>query len=243
VDFEDERGLGGLWKEIVDTIETLSAAGCYEKVNKLISLGLVDRLRRKTARLVGEGVIVDAGCGPGTSTIILREVHPDSTIILLDPSILLLKMASERNKSEKILAVTGRFEMLPFPDNSVDSIVAMFSYRDAVSYSAAASEFARVLKPSGKFAILDFYRPREPWKSIMKAYLAVAVTLAVLIFRCRGKLSMYRGFLRTIDKMLTYDEANNIFRKYFNIFYIKRIVPGLAIFYGGNPKNPSQRAF
>ncbi len=62
-------GGGFDWRGLVDDIEALARAGCYERVNKALSLGIVDRLREKAFRLVhreGDRVQVDVGAGPQT---------------------------------------------------------------------------------------------------------------------------------------------------------------------------------
>ncbi|MCE4625300.1 MAG: methyltransferase domain-containing protein [Desulfurococcales archaeon] len=223
------KGLGSMWKEIVTSIEELTIAGCYEKVNRVISLGLVSRLRRKTASIVEGDVLLDAGCGPGTSTDAVRQAHEHSRLVMLDPSGLMLSSAWGRHRSPQTLAVLGRFERLPLRDESVQGIVAMFSFRDAVNYKEAIEEFARVLAPGGRVAILDFYRPGRLWKILLKTYLAVMVPVAVVLSRCWGRLGMYRGFLDTIDRMLTRDEIEAFFGKHFKRVEIRNVVPGLGI--------------
>jgi len=229
-------GLGDLWREVVSSIEQLSLSGCYEKVNRFMSLGLIDKLRRRTASLVSGETILDAGAGPGTSARVILEVHPGTRVVLLDPSGPMLSYALQRLSTPRVHAVVGRFEAMPLPDNSIDGIVAMFSYRDAVSYTRAADEFARVLKPSGSVALLDFYRPVRPVKALIKLYLAVMVPLALAAGKCSGKLSLYKGFLATIDRMLGKRELIELFSGRFEYVRLYTIVPGLAILHASRPK-------
>ncbi|MCE4628222.1 MAG: class I SAM-dependent methyltransferase [Desulfurococcales archaeon] len=231
------NGLGDIWREVVESIEELSLSGCYERVNKILSLGMLNRLRKRTAELVGGPVIVDAGAGPGTSTRIVIGVHPYSKVLMVDPSGHMLSHALSRLPSGRVAAVLGRFESLPLADNSVDGIVAMFSFRDAIDYGLAAREFSRVLKRGGSVAILDFYKPMQPFKAILKTYLAIMVPIAAALAGCIGKVGMYRSFLETIDRMLTYNDIKRLFSKYFRTVEIKRIVPGLAIISASTPRS------
>ncbi len=232
----EEKGLGELWESIVVSIEDLSLSGCYERVNKIISMGLLNTLRRKASKLASSNIIVDAGCGPGTSTGVVKSVNPDSIVIMLDPSIRMLRYAYGREGDNRTLAVNGRFERMPLKDESVESIVAMFSYRDAVSYRKAAEEFARVLKPEGRVVILDFYRPIQPWRALLKLYLLIAVPIALLLSGCPRRLRLYRGFLDTIDRMLTYKEIIEVFGSLFEDVQVKRVVPGLGFIVASRPK-------
>ena len=230
------NGIGDIWREVVESIEELSLSGCYERVNKVLSLGLLNYLRKQTAGMVSGPVIVDAGAGPGTSTRIVVDVHPSSRIIMVDPSGPMLSSALSRLPDNRVAAVLGRFESLPLADDSVDGIVAMFSFRDAIDYGLAVREFARVLTSEGSVAILDFYRPIQPFKAILKAYLALMVPVAAAMARCIGKVGMYKSFLETIDRMLTYNDIIRLFSKYFMTIRIKRIVPGLAIIVASMPR-------
>jgi ubiquinone/menaquinone biosynthesis C-methylase UbiE len=52
---------------------------------------------------------------------------------------------------------------LPLAANSLDAITIAFGFRNLVNYRAGLAEFARVLKPGGVLAILEFSHP--PWFS------------------------------------------------------------------------------
>ena len=225
----DHSGLGEIWGEIVSAIETLSIKGCYERVNRVVSLGLLNRLRRRTASLVGGEILLDAGSGPGTSTAVLAGVHPSARILMLDPSGPMLRHAMRVLQSGRVQPVQGRFEAIPLAENSVDGIVAMFSFRDAVNYEEALREMHRVLRPGGSLAILDFYRPVQPWRALVKLYLIIMVPIALLLSRCGSELSLYRGFLHTIDRMLGLRELIDMLNGIFGHAGAKRIAPGLMI--------------
>jgi len=240
----DRDGRGSdeaFWHEIVANIRTLAKSGCYERVNKILSLGLVDRFRRRAARLVyrpGETrVIADLGAGPGTSTRIIAGIAADSAIIMVDPSYDMLKMAAESLHSPRIAQVGGVFESLPFPDESVDAITAMFSYRDAYDYYMALDEFARVLSADGRLALLDFYRQENRIMHLLvKAGVYIGVPLALLLSGCLRYLKTYKSFVASLDRMLTRRELEEALQERFRRVETHVISPGVAIFYAEGPR-------
>ncbi len=230
-----------VWKKVVDTIEELAVNECYEKVNFYMSLGTVNRLRKKTIQLLeGSKRILDAGCGPGTSSSLIAKIFDNITLILLDPSFRMLTIAEQEvyksNPKIDLRLIVGRFERIPLRNNSVDGITAMFSFRDAVDFEETVAEFSRILTDKGRLAILDIYRPKNPSFNLVKLYFRTIVPFAVIMARCKGKLQSYNSFIETIKLMLTKEEIEVLLKKYFNNIKTYRVVPGLAIFYAEHPK-------
>lgn len=227
------------WRGLVSDIELLAKAGCYEKVNRILSLGLVNKLRRKAARLVlkDNGSYADLGAGPGASAKIIREEMGDSTLILVDPSIPMLMISHDNVRDPRIIRLGGRFERLPFKDSSIDGVTAMFSYRDAVDYYEALDEIARVLKPDGRLAILDFYRSTNRiLHLIIKLYIIIMVPVALTVSLCPKLLPTYKSFLASLDRMLTDKELVAELEKRFREVEVIKKAPGVAIFYAARPR-------
>lgn len=227
------------WEGLVSDIESLSQAGCYEKVNRITSLFQVDKLRREAASLVsgGTGVYADLGAGPGTSARVVRGLLGASTLILVDPSARMLALSLEEAGDPRVLRVGGRFERLPFRDDSLDGVTAMFSYRDAVDYREALDEIARVLKPRGRLAILDLYRhPSLLLHGLVKLYFKIMVPVALFASRCPARLTTYKSLLASIDRMLTDRELMGELEERFKVARVMVKAPGLAIFYAAHPR-------
>ena len=237
-------GKGGdreFWKTIVSDIEALALAGCYERVNKVLSFGLVNRFRRRTVGLVyrpgSTRILADLGAGPGTSTRIIAETAPEAFIIMVDPSFKMLRIAASELRNPRVVQVVGVFESLPFPDSSIDGITAMFSYRDAADYYRALDEFARVLTPEGRLAVLDFYRQENRiMHFLVKAGVFIGVPIALLFSRCFRYLGMYRSFLVSLDRMLTRREFEEELKSRFRVVKSFVISPGVGIFYAEGPR-------
>ncbi len=211
------------WDKVVQNIEQLALQRCYERLNKIVSLGLVDSLRRKAAGMVlKRGVILDVGCGPGTSSIAIRMQDKESKILMLDPSINMLYIA-KATVNGLAIPVQGIFERLPFKDSSIDSIVAMFSFRDSIDYEAALDEFKRVLKDDGRLIILDLFRPSNSIvKSLAKFYLFLMSYLGSILTLCLKSGGHYSMITKTLDRMYTVDGLKEVLsRKFKNVIVHK----------------------
>ena len=49
----------------------------------------------------------------------------------------------------------------PLPDSSVDVITISFGFRNLANYEAGLTELCRLLRPSGRLAILEFSQPKN----------------------------------------------------------------------------------
>ncbi len=232
------RGIRDIWATIVSSIERLSSTNCYERINLLASLGFVNRYRRIAARLLPcRGTILDAGCGPGTSTaVLLSTCKGRARIIALDPSTSMLRQAPS---APSCMRLGGRFEKLPLASSSIDGVVAMFSYRDAASYDQALEEFARVLKPWGVLVILDIFRPPGILaKTLLKGYLYGMGRLGGLLTMCPGEGNSYASIMYTIDRMLSIGEMIESMKGLFERVSVYR-GPFIAVVWGRKPSSPT----
>jgi demethylmenaquinone methyltransferase / 2-methoxy-6-polyprenyl-1,4-benzoquinol methylase len=64
---------------------------------------------------------------------------------------------------KRIGLVAGRAEQLPFPDASFDALTFTYLLRYVADPAATLAELARVVKPGGRVASLEFCVPRQPW--------------------------------------------------------------------------------
>lgn len=104
--------------------------------------------------------VLEIGSGTGRVTVdraLCRRVLPEGRICALDPTLPLLKILTAKCEREGILnvdTVMGRAEALPFPDNTFDATIAVFSlhFTDA---DIALREMVRVTKPGGLVSALS----------------------------------------------------------------------------------------
>jgi demethylmenaquinone methyltransferase/2-methoxy-6-polyprenyl-1,4-benzoquinol methylase len=71
----------------------------------------------------------------------------------------------------RISLVTGRAEQLPFPDASFDALTFTYLLRYVEDPQATLAELARVVKPGGTVASLEFCVPPGPlWRAAWEVY-------------------------------------------------------------------------
>lgn len=100
-----------------------------------------------------KGFWVDLGAGKAQVAIPLIEATGNA-VVMLDPNTKSmtegLRIAREKGIEDRLSAVVGRAEAMPFPDDSVDLVVSrgsIFFWDDPVK---GLTEVARVLRPGGR---------------------------------------------------------------------------------------------
>lgn len=102
-----------------------------------------------------KGLILDAGCGPGTSGIILAEMG--GAVIGIDISSQAVVVAKERarRKGVNFSPVLGDLESLPARSEIFDICFSSWVLHHFPNIRPALSELARVLKPGGRILIVE----------------------------------------------------------------------------------------
>ena len=129
----------------------------YEKLNRLVSLGLDGRWRRIALRKAGfksNSVIIDIATGTGDFLRLLDTAGHFP--IGIDVSYGMLAAA---RTSSPLIQCDGL--QLPFADASVDGITCGFALRNVTDLDALFVELARVTKPGGRIALLDAAQPEN----------------------------------------------------------------------------------
>lgn len=117
-------------------------------------------------------------CAGGTGDIALRIVDraPDANVTVLDVSGEMLKAGKAKAEARKIPESAMRFiegnaENLPFPDDSFDIYAISFGMRNVPRPVVAVQEAMRVLRPGGRFMMLEFALVRnEVLRQLYDAY-------------------------------------------------------------------------
>jgi demethylmenaquinone methyltransferase/2-methoxy-6-polyprenyl-1,4-benzoquinol methylase len=133
-------------------------APVYDTMNRLMSAGLDQHWRRVSVRAAvrpGDRVL-DVCCGTGDLAIAAMQAGGDVTG--LDFSEPMLERA--RRKAPEIEWVEGDALALPFADSTFDAVTIGFGLRNLPNPERGLTELRRVLRPSGRLAILEITRPR-----------------------------------------------------------------------------------
>lgn len=129
----------------------------YDRMNRVISLGMDRRWRRRTIRDLGLSAgsrVLDLACGTGD---LCRDLEAAGLApVGLDRSDGMLTAA----RTDAPL-VRGDGEALPLPGAVLDGVVCGFAMRNFVDLAAVLAECARVLRRGGRIAVLDASVPEH----------------------------------------------------------------------------------
>ena len=132
----------------------------YDRMNRVISLGMDRRWRRQTVDALGlspASRVLDLACGTGDLCRDLNSVG--QAPVGVDVSEGMLKIGAAHCVAP---LVRGDAELLPFRAASFDGLVCGFALRNFVDLARVFTESARVLRSGGRFAALDAAVPENP---------------------------------------------------------------------------------
>lgn len=142
----------------------------YDLLNRLLSAGIDRRWRARAIRsleLTGRETVIDV-C-TGTADVALEAVRqPGGARQVLGIDLAAAMLALGRSKiaaareAGRIALVRADATRLPARDGSADAATVAFGIRNVEHPEAACRELARVLRPGGRLAILEFAMPRVP---------------------------------------------------------------------------------
>jgi demethylmenaquinone methyltransferase/2-methoxy-6-polyprenyl-1,4-benzoquinol methylase len=143
-------------------------AARYDAMNRVLSLGLDRGWRRRTVRALQLGErprVLDLATGTGDLAVDIARMHPDATVIGLDPSRQMLAIAqhklARRGLAGRVTLVRGDAQHLPYRDGELDAATIAFGIRNVPDRPAALREMARVVRPGGRIAVLELGEPRR----------------------------------------------------------------------------------
>lgn len=141
----------------------------YDRLAELLSMGQNGRWRRAMIDRVvpsAPGRVLDVASGTaGVALQLAARTHADVVGVDLTRGMLAQGRVNvaRASMSGRIQLVAGRAEQLPFPDASFDALTFTYLLRYVDDPRATLVELARVLKPGGVMASLEFFLPPLPW--------------------------------------------------------------------------------
>lgn len=152
----------------------------YDRYARLLSFGQDPRWRRTlVARMDAEpgDTVLDVATGTGAVAIELIRTT-GCAVVGIDQSAEMLAVARQRLPPTMRL-VEGSAERLPFPDAYFDGLSFTYLLRYVDDPGAVLAELARVVKPGGTVACLEFaIPPNRLWRALWRLYTAVGLPLA-----------------------------------------------------------------
>jgi demethylmenaquinone methyltransferase / 2-methoxy-6-polyprenyl-1,4-benzoquinol methylase len=192
-----------------------SIAGRYDLVNDLQSLGWHRYWKQRLVRrleLRPSHTALDVCCGTGD--VAFRMRHMGARVVGVDFSLPMLRVALNRTRrsGQEIGFVAGDSLKLPFAADSFDVLAISYGLRNLADFNAALAEFGRVLRPTGRLAILDFGKPANlVWRKLYFAYLRLAVPLFGRC--CCGDAAAYAYILESLQHYPDADGIANLLRQ------------------------------
>lgn len=155
----------------------------YDRVGTVLSFGQDPRWRRfmvSRVRRPEGGRVLDVATGTGSVAIELARSMEAPSIIGLDQSHPMIRRGVQRAASEglsgRIRFVLGQGERLPFPDETFNVVTFSYLLRYVDRPAETLVEMARVVRPGGTMAGLEFHVPGNPaWRAGWHLYTRVVM--------------------------------------------------------------------
>jgi demethylmenaquinone methyltransferase / 2-methoxy-6-polyprenyl-1,4-benzoquinol methylase len=155
----------------------------YDVFNAMASMGIDRSWRRKlvsAARLTPESRVLDLASGTGDVAFALANIGHPAEVVATDfvPEMLAVaeKKAAENPPAVPVSFSVADAQDLPFEDASFDVVTVAFGVRNFPERERNFAEVLRVLKPGGRYIILEFSRPPfAPWRGVYHVYLRHAI--------------------------------------------------------------------
>ena len=143
----------------------------YDLLNHLLSAGIDKRWRARAIQsleLTGRETLVDVATGTADVALAARRGGPlgAARVLGVDFAGAMLTLGLEKVRAAgdagHIALVRGDAMHLPVATASADAVTISFGIRNVQQPEIACREMARVLRPGGRLAILEFGVPRIP---------------------------------------------------------------------------------
>ena len=149
----------------------------YDALAEVLSFGQNGRWRRELVSHLSvhrPQAILDVATGTAGVAIALGSAT-EARITGVDISVAMLQRGRQRVEKAglagRISLQTARAESLPFPAESFDAVSFTYLLRYVADPAATVAELARVIRPGGHMASLDFFVPPNlAWRTSWRAY-------------------------------------------------------------------------
>jgi demethylmenaquinone methyltransferase/2-methoxy-6-polyprenyl-1,4-benzoquinol methylase len=138
----------------------------YDRVGAALSFGQDPRWRAGLVELVGarEGQrVLDVATGTGlVAAALVRRYGCSVTGLDQSPDMLgaaRARLAADPSLAARVTLLSGEAESLPFPDASFDHLTFTYLLRYVEDPASTLVELARVVRPGGRIAALEFGEP------------------------------------------------------------------------------------
>jgi demethylmenaquinone methyltransferase / 2-methoxy-6-polyprenyl-1,4-benzoquinol methylase len=160
----------------------------YDRLAEILSMGQNGRWRKALVDRIlpsAPGRVLDVASGTAGVAIALAE-RTSATIVGIDLTAAMLaqgrRNVAQRGLTDRVELVVGQVEKLPFADATFDALSFTYLLRYVDDPAATLRELARVVKPGGVMASLDFFLPPNPfWRAMWWLYTRLLLPLGGLV--------------------------------------------------------------
>ena len=184
-------------------------AGRYDRANRIMSAGVDVLWRRKAiekllASLGDSPRLLDLGAGTLDGAIEILRRCPGAQVFAADFARNMLVLGRKKPRAAKVQIQVADGHALPYQDRAFDAAFSAFCVRNLRAVDQGLAELRRVVRPGGRIAILEFFRPsrRRPfWDGFYNARVLPLLGSAVT-----GDAAAYRYLPESIAGFLTREE-------------------------------------
>lgn len=180
-------------------------SGKYDKFNDIMSMGLARVWRKKALKTLipyKPEQILDIAAGTADLSIkaveILHPEHVTGIDISEDMLEIGVKKIAAGGMNHKITLEVEDVCKMNFPDETFDAATTSFGIRNFEKLDKSLTEIHRVLKPKGKFVILEMSEPQAPL--IKQGYLLYTKTIIPFAVKTFSNDSKAYSYLTTSMK-------------------------------------------
>lgn len=161
-------------KQQPETIQKMfgSIAKQYDRTNAILSFNLHRYWNKELVKTVNQlpscQQYLDLCCGTGEiAYTFLKHANNRTEAFLLDFCQEMLdcakaKQSPSASKNHHIQFIQGDAQEIPLPRESIDAVTIAYGIRNVKDPQKCVSDVFRVLRPGGKFAILELTQPSRP---------------------------------------------------------------------------------
>jgi demethylmenaquinone methyltransferase / 2-methoxy-6-polyprenyl-1,4-benzoquinol methylase len=156
----------------------------YDRYARLLSFAQDPRWRSFLVSRIPPDArrVLDVATGTAAVAIELAHAGPARTVVGVDQSPEMLAAGRERVEraglTERIELRESRAEELPFAEAEFDAVTFTYLLRYVDDVPATLRELARVVRPGGTVAMLEFGLPRGAWRPLWELYVRVGLPAA-----------------------------------------------------------------
>jgi demethylmenaquinone methyltransferase / 2-methoxy-6-polyprenyl-1,4-benzoquinol methylase len=187
----------------------------YDTTNRVMSAGIDVLWRRKALGLLLDGLgdsprVLDLGAGTLDGALEILRRREQARVVAADFAREMLRVGRKKPLAERVSTHAADGHQLPYGTGVFDAAFSAFCVRNLRDLPVAMAELRRVVRPGGRIAILEFFRPKRPrlfFDRFYNAHLLPLVGWAV-----SGDRDAYRYLPASIERFLTLAQYEDVLR-------------------------------